>query len=346
MGLFISYKIPRHNNRVHSKRKTVWWYSRGDYTTVCDLLFEANWDSILDSSDIDNSWRKWQNTFLDIMKKCIPRKIVSPRKHLPWITQNILKAMKLRNSLLKAFKRTNNHLRFMKYKECRNRITCELRKAKSNYFRNLHVSDMKTFWRLMKALTRKDSSIPALHRSDSTLVCKKLEKANLLNEQFFGNFNHCNIPDVFSIEGCLVDAEFPPDYFCTEEEFFGLITSLDATKSTGADGISARMLKATALAITPSVTKLFNLSLTSGKFPVDWKFGRIVPIPKSGDPTIPANYRPISILSILSKLLEKHVHQLLIHHLVSNNLLSPCQWGFTEKSLPPLLFFLLFTTVI
>ena len=162
-------------------------------------------------------------------------------------------------------------------------------------------------------------------------MCKELEKANVLNEQFFGNFNHCNIPDVFSIGGCLVDAEFPSDYFCTEEEVFGLITSLDATKSTGADGISARMLKATALAITPSVTKLFNSSLKSGKFPVDWKFARIVPIPKSGDPTNPANYRPISILSILSKLLEKHVHQLLLHHLVSNNLLSPCPWGFTER---------------
>ena len=120
----------------------------------------------------------------------------------------------------------------------------------------------------MKVLTNKSSSIPALRRSDSTLECKELEKANVLNEQFFGNFNHCNIPDVLSLEGCLVDAKFPPDYFCTEE-VFGLKTSLDATKSTGADGISARMLKATALAITPSVMKLFNLSLKGGKFPVD-----------------------------------------------------------------------------
>ena len=198
----------------------------------------------------------------------------------------------------------------------------------------------------MKVLTRKSSSIPALRRSDSTLVCKELEKANVLNEQFFGNFNHCNIPDVFSLEGCLVDAEFPPSYFCTEEEIFGLITSLDATKSTGADRIFARMLKATALAITRSVTKLFNLSLKNGEFPVDSKFARIIPIPKSGDPTNPANYRPMSIFSILSKLLEKHVRQLLLHHLVSNSLLSPCQWGFTKKSLPPLLCFALFTIVI
>ena len=121
-----------------------------------------------------------------------------------------------------------------------------------------------------------------------------VEKANVSNEQFFGNFNHCNIRDVFSLEGFLIDAEFPLDYFCTEK-VFSVLTSMDATKSTGTDGISARMLKATALAITPSVTKLFNLSLESGKLPVDWKFARIVPIHKSLDPTNPANYRPISI---------------------------------------------------
>ena len=65
-------KIPCHNNRVHSKRKNVRWYSHDDYTTACDLLCKANLDSSLDSFDIDNSWKKWHNTFLDIMKKRIP----------------------------------------------------------------------------------------------------------------------------------------------------------------------------------------------------------------------------------------------------------------------------------
>ena len=83
--------------------------------------------------------------------------------------------------------------------------------------------------------------------------------------------------------------------------------------------------------ITPSVTKLFNLSLQSGTFPDDWKFARIVPIPKSGDPTNPFNYRPISILPLLSKLLERHVYNLLSAHFLENSPLSPCQCGFTPK---------------
>jgi len=71
------------------------------------------------------------------------------------------------------------------------------------------------------------------------------------------------------------------------------------------------MLKQTVYSITPSVTKLFNLSLKSGVFPSDWKFARIVSIPESGDPSNPPSYRPISILSVLSKLLERHVFYLL-----------------------------------
>ena len=65
-------------------------------------------------------------------------------------------------------------------------------------------------------------------------------------------------------------------------------------------------------------------------FPSDWKFARVVPIPKGGDHQSPSNYRPISILPIISKLLEKHVHNLLYQHLSNNCLLSPNQWGFTE----------------
>ena len=109
-----------------------------------------------------------------------------------------------------------------------------------------------------------------------------------------------------------------------------LITSLDTTKSTGADGVSAKMLKSTAPYIAKSLTNLFNTSLKSGKFPSDWKVARIVPIPKGGDPENPGNYRPISILPVLSILLEKHLHDLLSRHLNMYSPLSQHQWGFTS----------------
>ena len=65
-----------------------------------------------------------------------------------------------------------------------------------------------------------------------------------------------------------------------------------------------KMLKATAASIAPSLTTLFNLSLRSDAFPEDWKLARFVLVPKGPDAMLLSNYRPISILSILSKLIK------------------------------------------
>lgn len=124
-------------------------------------------------------------------------------------------------------------------------------------------------------------------------------------------------------------SEFPEEYICTEEQILELLHSLDTKKSTGADSVSALMHKRCAGVIVPSITRLFNLSISSGTFLTAWKFAKIVPIPKRGDKKNPANYRSVSILPILSKLLEKHVAGLLQHELGSNMPLSACQWRFT-----------------
>ena len=123
-------------------------------------------------------------------------------------------------------------------------------------------------------------------------------------------------------------AECPEEMLCTVEQVQHLLESLDTTKATGPDGVSATMLKHTASFIAPSVTKLFNLSISSGQVPANWKESSIVPVPKSSDRSSPANYRPISLLSILSKTLERHIHFLIATHLQNNQLLSNRQWGF------------------
>ena len=88
------------------------------------------------------------------------------------------------------------------------------------------------------------------------------------------------------------------------------------------------MLKGTLNSIVPSLTKLFNISITTGQFPQCWKESVVVPIPKGGDHSKPTNYRPISLLSITSKLLERHFHWLISEHLSDSNYLAINQWGF------------------
>ena len=92
--------------------------------------------------------------------------------------------------------------------------------------------------------------------------------------------------------------------------------------------MSGRMLKATAASIAAPITKLFNMSILAGCFPTTWKRSNIVPIPKSGDKGNPANYRPISLLPVLSKLLEKHIANLLLQQLTEARSIFATQWGF------------------
>ena len=89
------------------------------------------------------------------------------------------------------------------------------------------------------------------------------------------------------------------------------------------------MLKSTSSSIASPLCHIFNLSISSGLVPLDWKFSSVVPIPKSSPTSSsPSNYRPISLLSLVSKLLEKHIQSLLYDFCISNNLISPFQFGF------------------
>ena len=117
---------------------------------------------------------------------------------------------------------------------------------------------------------------------------------------------------------------------CTEDVFYELLCSLDPSNANGHNDISARMLKETVLRVTPAVTQQFNISIRLGELPEEWKTARVTPIPKSRDHSTPENYHPIMLLSVLSKLLEMHIRNLLIDHLEKYYPLSACQWGFTQ----------------
>lgn len=110
-----------------------------------------------------------------------------------------------------------------------------------------------------------------------------------------------------------------------------LLKNLKPYAASGPDGIPTMLLKHTAVEIAPAVTLLFQASINQGKVPSQWKKAQIVPLFKKGSRSDAANYRPISLTSVLCKLCEHIIHCAVIQHLTDSNILSDAQHGFRKQ---------------
>ena len=117
----------------------------------------------------------------------------------------------------------------------------------------------------------------------------------------------------------------------TETEVFKLTKSINTSKSSGLDNISSTVIKVAFQALSPEVTFMYNLSIADAHFPEDWKKALVIPIPKQGNLTKVQNYRPISLLPLPGKVLEKLIHQQLSLFFKENSLLADEQHGFRRN---------------
>ena len=107
------------------------------------------------------------------------------------------------------------------------------------------------------------------------------------------------------------------------------VKKINIRKASGVDYVNSRVMKDFLLYLIPQLKILIDNCLTTGIFPRKWAKGTIIPIPKKGDLQNLSNWRPITLLPILSKIMERVVHRQLMDHLLENNLLSEYQFGFT-----------------
>ena len=137
-----------------------------------------------------------------------------------------------------------------------------------------------------------------------------MEKAELLNRTFAQHFNSkqpsLGLADIPSVN----PDNLSDNIMCSEEEAYELLCSLDTTKPVVVTTSLLACFKIQLLLSPNTIPRLSNTSITLGKLPDEWKIYHITPIPKPDDHSNPPNYQPISLLSMLSKLLEKHVANL------------------------------------
>ena len=217
-------------------------------------------------------------------------------------------------------------------------ITELLRKSKVNHYKeyfNENTNNHKKMWEGINQIiyNRKQGHSP------KRVVNVKDNDDNLTNSkqtaEVFNNFFTTiasNIKSKIRSSKKLFNDYLPAPNPCNANDIIKLIKSLKPGKSIGPNSISIQLLKELKDVLSYPLTHLFNLSLSQGIFPDAFKVAKVIPIFKSGERTNQSNYRPISLLSNLGKLLEKVVHIQLSDFFEHEKLLYELQFGFRLKT--------------
>ena len=218
----------------------------------------------------------------------------------------------------------------------------QLRKSKREYYDsrlNGLINNPKCFYKELNKFTGKatKNSNFVIKNDKNELITDDVDVAESFNKNFVSISKILaasidNIP--FTTHGIKTNEKSLFFYPADGTEISRIITNLKNHKSPGLDGLTAEILKKSHDVIVEKLSHLVNESLKSGTFPQVLKAASVVPIYKSGKKSIRENYRPISVLSVLSKVFERVVHERLYNFMDKNKLLYPRQFGFRSKLSP------------
>ena len=309
----------------------------------CSLLRNSSPDmyKIFLTDNVEQQVEIFNSVFIKCLDECAPTltKVIR-RPFAPWMTEDLRNAIQVRNNKQKELKKDRNNLSLLEaYKTEKKRVTSLIRKAQSSYY-NKQFSDNKgniaVIWKLLREIVP-NSKRKSNHDSFDN-VNDMVEKFNI----HFSNVGKTTYQNTQKeIHGEKVSA--PPlinlpvqnQYFRPQPVDINTIIltvkDLKETTSVGSDNIPLKFVKDALYVIAVYLTCIVNTSIVTGVFPNAWKHAIIVPIFKNGDPENVNDYRPISILPVISKILEKIVANQLINYLEMNNLLSNTQHGFRPR---------------
>lgn len=278
------------------------------------------------SADANTMWDTWLNTFTQLLDKHAPLRVYVPKKRptVPWMNSELLSLIGKRNRLHRVYIKQRTQDAYDRFKAARAAASYCNRRLKSRYFQDRcqASTNSRSLWRVINTVTGR-------RRPRQTPACTPEEISNT----FAQIVTDLDRPPVLSTP----DHNLPFDHrLCQFKEVDEatvekLLRTVDETKATGSDDVPGILLKSCSDLLAPSLTSVFNKSLTSGVFPDRMKLAHVCPLFKGGDSTIPTNYRPVSLLSVVSKLLERIVHDQLAPYLSKWNILPDAQYAFRQN---------------
>ena len=292
-------------------------------------LEKLNWHGLILESDIEKKIKMFNSYLTSLFDVYAPfRSVRVTKRPAPWLNQPIILKMKERDSALQKYKKSRLAADFEYYKQLRNETLSMVRQGQKNIMNNIATEkNQKKLWKTLKQLN--------LCKNNKVDIPQNLSDPNDIN-MYFSNFlrdisndnckdqiNHYlnNIsslgPNVFSFKLASIDE---------------VSKALDGIKShaVGYDNISLLMLNFCRPFIDKYLTHLINATIEKSHFPSAWKISVGKPLPKVSNPTDFSDLRIISILPVLSKVLEKILFSQLSEFFTKNNILPQTQAGFRK----------------
>jgi len=315
-----------------------------------DALRLTDWTPVYTVKNADASF----NTFWDIFKVLYDKHLpiqrikfnVNKHKKDGYMTEELLNSRRTKLNLQKIAIKLKTPEAKIRYTEYRNYYNKLVRQRKQKYYTenlNINVNNSKRTWELLKE---------AANLNKNRINIDKIESANgILTDK---SDIACEFNDFFTSIGVKISESIattnakPEDFMPILENIQNLdlgttsqvhvvdiIKSLQTKNSCDIEGISTKLLQKIAIELSWPLSHIFNLSLSTGVFPSKLKLSRTVPIFKAGRSDLCDNYRPISLLNTLSKVLEKMVSVQLVNHLDRNKLLlSRFRYAFFIAPIP------------
>jgi len=322
--------LNNHENTNHSNTAKP-CFKKADYTVINAFLATIDWSVVYaDCVSVDDYWDAFKEIINTAIYYFVP--FVNPKndKHVPWFNKTLKNLHRAKQSKWIKYSRSRNVVTFAEYKAAASKFRKEFLLSKCNFEKDLFRTDNNNakFYGYVKSQTSVRNCIPCLKRNDGSLAFTDYEKSCEFMEYFASVFVTDNgvLPD-FTVT-CSDNLN---NFSCSERDIVKVVRKLKSTSSPGPDGINAFFLKKILAVIVNPLCKVFNVSLDHGMLPKDWKTAHIIPVFKKGDAQKASQYRPISLTSVICKILERVVREKLLDYALKNNIVPKEQHGFLPK---------------
>ena len=345
----ISVTCPIHSvpPEAPPERRRLWHFDNANWRDLRGCYADFPWnDYCFRGRDPSDAAERVTELIIAGMEAYIPHSFTSFSNNKPWFNHTCSSAVNDRDNAFRKYRRQPTPINHARFISTRNRAKSILRRSKRSFIRKKcerlsNSNSSRLFWNLTNHISSNftKSSFPPLFRADNSVAVSSSDKAELFTQTFASN-------STLDDSGAIPPSPAPSDSFLPKikisyRDVLSALTELNTRKAYGPDGIPPVVLKNCASELAPCLVKLFRLCLSTETYPSCWKSALIHPVPKKGDRSNPSNYRPIALISSLSKVFESILNRKIRDHLLSNKLLSDRQYGFLKgRSTGDLLSFL------